>query len=146
MIKKVIFIFSVRWPLLLKNACHQKIFFTIFSKKVAFLKKLWDDKIFKTLFPIKKRVIFVLVARRPLPFKRNLGSKNSFLAFSHKIELFLKKLLNKKIFRTSFVIKKSYVGCRGKTPPFSKKLSNVPPKQFFKIFSENTVFFRKIVE
>ncbi len=33
-----------------------------------------------------------------------------------------------------------------KTPPFTKKLSNASPKQFFKVFLENTAFFEKIVE
>ncbi len=32
------------------------------------------------------------------------------------------------------------------TPPFPKKLSNVPQKQFFTVFLEHTAFFRKIVK
>ncbi len=48
----------------LKNGRLPKIFFPIFSKNVGFLKKLLDDKIFKTSFPIKK-VILIFVARCP---------------------------------------------------------------------------------
>ncbi len=73
--------------------------------------------------------------------------RNDFLQFSQKITaFFLKKLLSNKIFNTSFVMKESYINFGGKTPPFPKKLSNASLKQFFMVFSENAVFFKKIVE
>ncbi len=58
----------------------------------------------------------------------------------------MKKPLSNKIFRTSFVIKKSYLNFSGKTLPFSKRPSKMPRKQLFAIFSENTAFFKKTVE
>ncbi len=39
--------------------------------------------------------------------------------------------------------KRSYINFWGKMTPFPKKWSNVPPKQFFTIFSENTILFFK---
>ncbi len=120
-------------------------FFSPFSPKILlFSKKLLNEKLIKTKFPIKK-VIFIFVARRFLPSKKDLGPRNNFLPFSQKITFFFfwKKLLNNKIFNTSFVIKNRYVHFWGKAPPFPKKLSNVSPKQFFTVFSENTAFFGK---
>ncbi len=90
-----------------KGSCFPNIFFPIFFKNVAFSKKLVGEKIFKISFPIEK-VIFIFVARNSLPFKRDLAPRNGFLPFSQKIQLFLKKLLSNKIFRTSLVIKKTY--------------------------------------
>ncbi len=106
-----------------------KNFFPFSPKMLLFLKKLFHEKIFKTLFPIKK-VIFIFVARCPLPFKRDLGPRNGFLPFFQKIQLFLKKLLNNKIFSTSSVIKKSYVNFWRMTPPSPKKSGNVPQNSF----------------
>ncbi len=40
------------------------------------------------------------------PSKETLGPRNGFLPFFQKIKAFLKKLLNNKIFSSSFVIKK----------------------------------------
>ncbi len=66
--------------------------FSRFSLKIQlFSKKLLNEKILKTSFPIKK-VIFIFVARRLLPFKRDLGPKNGFLAFSQKITPFFEKI------------------------------------------------------
>ncbi len=97
-------------------------FFPLSPKILLFSKKLLNDKIFETSFPIKK-FIFILVSRRLLSFKRDLGPRNGFLGFPRKITHFWKKLVNHKIFNTLFVIK-SYVNFRGKTPSFPKKLSN----------------------
>ncbi len=72
---------------------------------LLFSKKLLNNKIFKTLFPIKK-VIFIFVTRRHVPFRGDWGLRNNFLPFFQKIQLILKKLLNNKILSTSFVIKK----------------------------------------
>ncbi len=120
-----------------------EIFFPPFSQKMLlFSKKLLDEKYSKPHSPLKK-VILIFITKRTLRFKRDLGPRNGFLPFS-QIQLFLKKLLNNKIFSTSFVIKKSHVNFGYKTPPFLKQLSNVP--QFFTVFSENTAFFVKIVE
>ncbi len=41
--------------------------------------------------------------------------------------------------------KKSYVNFWGKTPSFPKKFSNVPTKQFFTVFSENTASLKKLL-
>ncbi len=88
-----------------KWSCPPKIFSPLSPKILFFSKKLLSDKIFETSFLIK-RFIFILVARRLLSFKRDLGPRNGFLAFSQKITHFWKKLVNNKIFNTSFVIKK----------------------------------------
>ncbi len=128
------------------------IFSPIFSKNVSFFEKIVKEmkKYSKPYFPVKK-VIFIFLARRPLPFKRDLGPWNGFSLFSQKIQLFLKKLLNNKIFNTSFVIKvmlifgprrlfslkncqmrrqNSFSRCSQKNPLFSKKLN----KKIFSIY------------
>ncbi len=143
MIKKVIFSFSIIW-LLLKNGnvpLPPKKFFFHFLQKYCFLqKKLLDEKIFKTSFPIKK-VVFIFVAKRPLCFKRDLDSRNGFLAFSQKIQLFLKKLLNNKIFSTSFVIKKSQVYFWGRLLSLNNR--QMYPKTVFQYFFQKYRCFLK---
>ncbi len=65
-----------------------KIFFSIFNKNVVFSEKLLNEKIFQTSFPIKK-IIFIFVAERPLPFKRDLGRRNcGFAIFSENTAFF----------------------------------------------------------
>ncbi len=114
-----------------KWSCPFKIFFPIFSKNVAFLEKLLNVKIFKTSFLLKKRLYsFSSPGDVPFPSKETWAPETVVLPFSQKIQPLLKKLLNIKVFYT-FVIKKSYVNFWRKTPPFSKKLLKVPPKQFF---------------
>ncbi len=71
----------------------QTIFSPFSPKMLLSSKKLLNEKIFKPPFPIKK-VIFIFVARRVLPFKRDSDPRHSFLSFSQKIQLFLKKLLS----------------------------------------------------
>ncbi len=74
------------------------------------------------------------------PLQKKIGpQKLFFVVFPENYSFFLKKLLNNKIFNTSFAIKK-------KTPLFSKNLSNAPLKQFFTFFSQNIAFFEKLVE
>ncbi len=115
--------------------------FSLFSPKMLlFLEKLLDEKIFKTLFLIKK-VIFVFIAKYPLRFKRDSGPKNGFLPFSQKMQLILKKLRNNKIFSASFVIK-SHVNFGDKMPPFPKQSSNVP-LNCFSLFSQKILLFSK---
>ncbi len=130
MIEKVIFIFGVRWPHFLRNGHSPKFLFLPFSRKMLLSsKKLLDEKIFKTSFPIKK-VIFIFVARPSLSFKREKGlglyKYAFFLPFYWKIQFFF-KLLNNKIFNTLICDEKSYVNFWGKTPTFPKKGSNVYP-------------------
>ncbi len=68
-----------------------KNFFPRFPPKMLlFSKKLLNEKIFKTSFSLKK-VIFIFIARHPLPLKETRPPGNSFLPFSQKIQLFLKK-------------------------------------------------------
>ncbi len=68
-----------------------KVFFPNFPLKMLFFsKKLLDEKIFETSFLIKT-IIFIFVTKRPLPFKRNLASRNCFLPFPQKIQLFFEK-------------------------------------------------------
>ncbi len=122
---------------------YPKIIFLIFSQNVAFFEKIVRWKNIQNLV-FHKKGLFIFVARRSLPFKRDLGSGNGFLLFSQKIQIFLEKLLNNKIFRTWFVIR-NVILIFGKTPLFAKKSSNVPPKKFFTVFSENTVFFKKML-
>ncbi len=122
-------------------------FFPPFSTKMLlFSKKLLDEKLFETSFSIKK-VILIFVARYP-PFssKETWAPETVFCHFLKKYSFFFLKVLNNKIFNTLFVIKKSYGNFWNKTPPFPKKSSNVLPKQFFTIFSENIAFFEKTVK
>ncbi len=57
-------------------------------KNVVFFEKLLNEKILKTSFSIKKKIIFIFVARHPLRFKRELDDKNSFSHLSLKIVFF----------------------------------------------------------
>ncbi len=142
MIRKIIFIFSVRWPLLLKNGNVPKKIFSPFSPKMLiFLKKLLDEKIFGTSSPIIK-VIFIFVGRHPVPLKRDLAFGNSFLSFSQKIQLLLKKPLNNKIFRTSFVIKKVIL-IFGAKRLLSLKNRQMCPENSISQFSQKILFFSK---
>ncbi len=72
----------------LKKWSYPPKFFSPFFRKIyLFSKKLLDEKIFKTSFPIKN-VIFIFAAKCPLLFRRVLAPKNGFLPFSRKIPLF----------------------------------------------------------
>ncbi len=73
-----------------KWSCSPKIFSPLSPKILLFSKKFLNDKIFETSFPIKK-FIFILVARRLLSFKRDLGPRNGFDVFSENYT-FLEKI------------------------------------------------------
>ncbi len=90
----------------------------------------------------KPHFLYILVARHPLPLKRDLGPRNSFLPFSQKIQLFLKKLLNNKIFSTSFVIKKVML-IFGVRRLLSLKNCHRCSQNSFSRFSQKIVFFPK---
>ncbi len=65
-----------------------------------------------------------------------------FSHFLQKCWLFLKKLLNEKIFKTSCPVKKIYIRFPHQTPPSLQKRLGLQ-KRVFAVFSENTVFFEK---
>ncbi len=115
-------------------------FFPHFLQKCYFFRKNCQMKNIQYLISHKKRYIHF---RRQTPpsLQKRLQPQKRFFPLSQKIQPFLKKLLNKKIFNTIFVIK--VVNFLYNRPPFLKKLLNVPPKQFFTFFSENTAFFGK---
>ncbi len=135
-LKKVIFIFSVRWPLLKNGHVPQNFFHHFLQKRCFFRKNI------QSLIPIKK-VIFIFVAGCLLPFKKDSCPRNCGFAVFSENTAFLKKLLNNEVFSTSFMIKKSYVNFWRKTPPFPKKLSKVPINSF-SLFSQKMVNFQKI--
>ncbi len=119
-----------------KWSCPPKIFFHFLQKCCFLKKKLLNEKIFKTSFSIRKVIPIYFRRHTPRSLQKRLAPQKRFLPLFQKILLFLKKLLNNKIFS-------SYVNFWRKTLPFPKKLSNVFPKQFFTVFLENTLFFRK---
>ncbi len=98
----------------------------------AMTEKVLNDKIFETSFPIKK-VIFILVARCLLSFKSDFGPRNGFLSFSQKITHFWKKLVNNKIFNTSFVIKTVMLIFSVRCPLFLKNCQMGPQNSFLQI-------------
>ncbi len=122
-----------------------KHLFPHFLQKYCFFrKKLLEEEILKTSFPIKK-VIFIFVARRPLPFKRDLVPQNSFLPFSQKIQLFLKKPPCNKILCTSFVKKKVMLLISGATRLFSLKNRQMcPENSFLQVFRKILPFSKKL--
>ncbi len=67
---------------------YRKCFFPIFSENVAFFKKLLNEKILKTSFPIKK-VMFIFVAGAPFPSKETWTPETVFCRFFRKQFLFL---------------------------------------------------------
>ncbi len=73
-----------------KWLCSPKLFFAIFSENITFYKKIVRWKNIQNLISHKK-IIFIFVARRPLPFKRDLAPRNNFSPFSRKIELLNQK-------------------------------------------------------
>ncbi len=76
-------------------------FFPIFYKNVAFFGKIVTWKNIQNLISQKKRLYSFSSPDVPFPSKETV-----VFPFSQKIQPFLKKLLNKKIFSASFVIKK----------------------------------------
>ncbi len=119
-IEKVIFIFVIRLHFPSKMVNHNNnCFFMVILENIVFCEKIVKWKIFKNSFPTKK-VILILVAKRPLPSKTvichkwffvvffeklifyfkngQMRSQNSFLPFPQKIRHFTKKLFNMKIF------------------------------------------------
>ncbi len=120
-----------------KWSCPSTIFSPFSSKILLFLEKFFNLKIFNTSFPIKKGCVHFR-RRSSSSFQKRWALETVVLSFTQKIQPFLKKLLNNKVFSTSFVIKKSYVNFWCKMPHFPKKLTKVPPKQFC------TVNFQKI--
>ncbi len=109
---------------------------------LLFSKKLLDEKIFKTSFPIKK-IIFIFVARHLFPSKETWPPRNGFLPFSQKIQLFLKNPLSNKIFRTLFVIKKVILIFA--TRLLSPKSRQMCTENSFSRFSRKVLFFSKIL-
>ncbi len=102
--KNVILIFSVRWHFLLKNVPPK--YFPPFSPKIfIFSKKLLNEKILKTHFWLKRLYSFSS-QDASFPSKETWALEMIFYRFLRKLQLFLKKLLNNKIFSISFVIKK----------------------------------------
>ncbi len=85
-------------PSLQKRLGPQKQFFAVFSENIASLKELLNNKIFSTLFVIKK-VMLIFEARRLLSLKNSgMRPKQFYKVFSENTCFFSKKLLNKKIF------------------------------------------------
>ncbi len=88
-----------------------------------------------------KKVILIFVARRsPYPQNGHVLPQIGFCSFLQKYCFFQKNC---------FVIiirdEKGYINFLSKKPSFSEKWSNVPPKLFFAVSSENTVFSEKII-
>ncbi len=110
-------------------------------KILLFSKKLLNENILKTLFPIKK-VIFIFVAKSFLPFKRDLVPGNGFCHFFRKLQLFLNKLLNNKIFNTSFVIEKVIL-IFGVRRLLSQNNCQMCPQKSFSQFSRKILLFLK---
>ncbi len=69
--------------------------------------------------------------------------KKNFALFFQRMILLSKKLLHEELIETSFPIKKGYIHFRHQTPLSQEGLG--PQKQFFAIFSENTVFLEKLL-
>ncbi len=114
-----------------------KKFFSLFSPKMLLSsKKLLDEKIFKTSFPIKKGY------DAPFPSKENWPQRRFFAIFSENTAFFFwgGGTLNNKILSTPFMIKKGMLvfGARGLLS--LKNRQNVRPRQFFIVFSENSAF------
>ncbi len=109
-----------------------KNFFTPFSPKMFFSRKLLNKKIFKTSFPIKKGYIHF----------RHQTPTNGSLRFLRKLQLFLKKLLNHQIFSTSFVIKKVML-IFGARHLLSLKNCQMCSQNSFSQFSQKILLFSK---
>ncbi len=109
---------------------------------LLFSKKLLDEKMFKTSFPLKKGYIHFHRQTGSFPSKETCAPEMVFCRFLRKLLLFFKKLLNNKLFNTSFMIKKVML-IFGARRLLSLENCQMHPKT---IFSENTAFFEIIVE
>ncbi len=120
-------------------------FFPHFLQKCClFWKKLLNEKIFKTLFPIKKGYIH-FPRQTPLPFKRDLAARNGFPLFSQKMQLFLKKLLNNNLFNTSLVMNTKVMLIFGPKRLLSLKSCQMCfQNSFSRFFQKILLFFEKI--
>ncbi len=81
----------------------------------------------------------------PPSLQKRLGPRNGF--FPRKLQLLLKKLLNNKIFNSSFAIKKVTL-ILAQDASFPEKFVKCTSKTVFHrfFFPENTAFFEKLVE
>ncbi len=74
-------------------------------------KKLLDEKIFKTSFPMEN-IILIFIARCPRPFKRNLAPQNSFSFFSWKYSLKKKKKNVDRYIMTNLISITDFIICQ----------------------------------
>ncbi len=96
MIKKVIFIFGVRWPLLIKNVrISTKLFFASFSENVVFFEKIVKWKNIQNLISHKKGYIH-FHHQTPPPFQKRLSPQIGLSSIFSENTAFLKKLLYNK--------------------------------------------------
>ncbi len=123
-------VFVIPQHLVLGNRRKLSIVFTIdsFGKSISSFDGIINN------FYIRNANVNVPQPPSPPPPKKKL------LLFSQRMTLSSKKLLHEEIFKTSFPIKKSYIHFRHQTPP-SLQEGLGTQKQFFAIFSENTIFF-----
>ncbi len=107
---KIKIIVSIGVPRLAGEVGDKNAFLRLFRKICFFLKKLSNEKLFKTSFP-KEKVILIFVARRFFPLKWAMVPGNGFSQFLQKILLFFsKKLFTKKVFKILFfLLKKSFI-------------------------------------
>ncbi len=129
-----------------KWSCPPKIFSPIFSKNVAFFEKIVKWNNFKTSCSIRK-VILIFVARHDFPSKATWVPEMVFRDFLRKYSLFSlffppRKLLNNKIFSTSFVINKVTL-IFGTRRFHSLKKCQICSQNSFSQFSQKILFFSK---
>ncbi len=113
-----------------------------FHHFVSFFEKIVKWKCIQKFIIFYKKFIFIFVAR--CAFLQKVWSPgNGFLQFSQKIQLFLKELLNNKIFSTYLICdKRDCVNFWGKTPSFPVNGQMCPITVFYS-FHVKYCFFRK---
>ncbi len=101
--------------------CAPETSFSGVSRTVwVFLRKKNLKTVFGTQFT-KKKVIFIFVVRPTVPSKMVTSPKNNFSLIFWKILFFSKKLLAKKIFKTSMPTKKVILIFVARCPPSLKR-------------------------
>ncbi len=120
--------------------CFQNSIFSFLRKYNFFRKNCLTHENILHLICAKKSYIHFLC--RMTPLKNAHVSPKFFSPFFPKMLLFSKKLLDEKIFRTSFLIKKAHIYFRRQTAPsFQKGLGS--RKWFFAIFFQKIQPFLK---
>ncbi len=129
-------------PFLQKRSCPPKIIFHCYFGEIFFFSKNCWIKNYSEPHFLQKRLYLFLSPDASFFSKQLCPPTIGFSQFFPKMLFFFENLFNNKISGTysKYLIhdEKYYINVLRKMPPFLKKWSNAPPKQFLAISSNTT--------